>query len=107
MVKMFSIVFASMVVAAQCATAAEAVVPSQAPMLTHRDCTAGSPALRAYCRALKISSKFETCREGPIEERLDCLERKLMLQAAEIESLSELVREITTPGVKPLGMVRE
>ena len=65
------------------------------------------PRFASILPCTKISSKFETCREGPIEERLDCLERKLMLQAAEIESLSELVREITTPGVKPLGMVRE
>ena len=66
------------------------------PVLTER-CTTGSPAEQAYCRALALAARAENCRTGMIEERLDCLERKLAIQSAQIEWLSDRVREFLSP----------
>ena len=76
------------------------------PQLRDARCTGASAAEQAYCRALKLS-KTQSCRTGSVEERLECLERKLALQAEEIESLSRFVQEFTTPSVKPLGMTEK
>jgi hypothetical protein len=38
---------------------------------------------------------------------LNCLERKIEMQAMQIDALSRRVREFTTPGVKPLGMAQD